>query len=79
MFFSHGTNLSAGVAILFSLNTKVKILSKKEIEPGRLLVVKADISGHFFVFSNIYAPNSGSDRINTFNKLKAFFKSRAVR
>lgn len=75
---THGTNLSAGAAILFSPTTKVRILSKKEIEPGRLLAVRADINGLFFVFVNIYAPNIGSDRINIFNKLKIFLKQQQV-
>lgn len=72
--FTHGTNLSAGAAILFSPNTKFKILSKKEIEPGWLIAVRVDINGLFFVFVNIYAPNSGSDRTNTFKKLEVFLK-----
>ncbi len=38
---SHGSNFSAGVAVLFSPNVKVKILAKHEVEPGRLLIVRA--------------------------------------
>lgn len=40
---SHGTNLSAGVAILFSPYLNVDILSSVELEKGRLLVVKTKI------------------------------------
>lgn len=47
---SRGTNLSAGAAVLFSPSIKVKILFKKEIEPGRLLAVRAVINGSFFCF-----------------------------
>ncbi len=70
---SHGTNLSAGVAIIFSPNTKVRIMIKQEIEPERLLAVRVEING---IFVNIYAPNSGFGRINTFNKLKLFLKQK---
>lgn len=41
---SHGINLSAGVAVLFSPALKVKILMKTEIEPIRLVAVRAEIS-----------------------------------
>lgn len=41
-------------AIIFSPTTKVRILSTKEIEPGRLLAVRADINGLFFLFLLIY-------------------------
>lgn len=71
---SHGTNLSAGVAVLFSPALKVKILRKTEIEPGRLVAVRAEISNLFFLFVNIYAPNSGTDRLQLFVKLEQFLK-----
>lgn len=67
---SHGTNVSAGVAILFSVKTKINILSKQEVEKGRLLVLKVEINSKVFVFINIYAPTVGSDRIQLFQKLK---------
>lgn len=71
---SHGTNLSAGVAVLFSPTLKVKVLSKKEEIPGRLLVIRAEIMGFFFFFVNVYAPNGGADRIQFFTKLEHIFK-----
>ncbi len=67
---SHGSNTSAGVAILFSTAIKAKIIWKTEIEPGRLLVVRVEISNIVFVFVNIYAPNKGNVRSHTFNKLE---------
>lgn len=69
---SHGIN--AGVIILFPSSSKVKILSKKEIEPGRLLALRAEANGFSVVFVNIYAPNTGDDMINNFNKLKVFLR-----
>lgn len=67
---SHGTNLSAGVAILFSADLNVRILSINELENGRLLLIKAKIKERSFVFVNIYAPNIGKDRIKLFEMLK---------
>lgn len=46
---SHGTNLSAGVAIIFSPTTKVKIMSKQESEPRWLLAVRIEFNG-FLLF-----------------------------
>lgn len=66
---SHGTNLSAGVAIVFSKKLNVNILLVNELERGRLLLVKAKIKDMCFVFVNIYAPNVGRDRIKLFEKL----------
>ncbi len=50
---SHGTNVSAGVAILFSTHLNVNILSEIEIEKGRILMVKAKIDNQLFLFINI--------------------------
>lgn len=67
---SHGTNLSAGVAILFLPGLNVNILSINELEKGRLLLIKAKIKDISFVFVNIYALNIGKDRIKLFEMLK---------
>ncbi len=67
---SHGTNLSAGVAILFSKDLNANILSINELEKGRLLLIKAKIKDVVFVLINIYAPNVGRDRIRLFEVLK---------
>jgi len=72
---SHGTNISAGVAILFSANLDVNILSKVELEKGRLLIVKVEIHNQIFVFINIYAPNRGTDRAMLYRKLGDILKS----
>ncbi len=60
--------------VLFSPALKVKILSKTEIEPGRLVAVSAEIRKLSFLFVNIYAPNSGADRLQLFVKIKHFLK-----
>ena len=56
---SHGSNLSAGVAVLFSPSLNVNILSRTEIVAGRVLMVKAEIESFNFTFINMYAPNHG--------------------
>ena len=43
---SHGTNFSAGVAILFSSGLGVTVVSTTEMVKGRVLLVEAD--GMFF-------------------------------
>lgn len=67
---SHGTNLSAGVAILFSTRCKVKILSKSEAVKGRLLALRVEIKNRVFGLINVYAPTTGRERIAFFLKLK---------
>ncbi len=56
---SHKRNLSAGVAILFSLDLTVTVLSTEEPINCRLLVVKSNIDGEMYYFINVYAPNVG--------------------
>lgn len=60
---SHGTNTSAGVAILFSKKLNVNILSVDEIVKGRALLSKVEIEGITFVLINVYAPNNGLERV----------------
>lgn len=61
---SHGTNFSAGVAILFKETINTGILSPVDVVKGCLLIVKAKIEDSVFVFVNIYAPNNGIERAN---------------
>ena len=74
---SHGTNLSAGVAVLFAPGLAVKICSSKEVCRGRLLVVKAEITNMCFVFINVYAPNTGRERGVLFGSLRQELTSSA--
>lgn len=74
LFMSHGTNVSGGVAILFSKTINITTVSVNEIERGRVLAVQAIINGFVFVFINIYAPNTGAERIQIFKKLHEFLK-----
>uniref|UniRef100_A0A669BQM4 Reverse transcriptase domain-containing protein n=1 Tax=Oreochromis niloticus TaxID=8128 RepID=A0A669BQM4_ORENI len=69
-FLSHGTNFSAGVAILFSPSLNVNIIFSMEMVKGRVLLVKAEIEGFIFTFVNVYAPTLGSEREILFKTLK---------
>lgn len=73
--FSHGTNISAGVAILFSKYLNINIISEVEIEKGRIMLVKAKVNNQLFEFINIYAPNKCSEKFAVFKKLKDFLNN----
>ncbi len=66
---SHGTNLSAGVALLFSPERKVSIEKTEEFIKGRLVLVKTIIEGMTLYFINVYAPNVGHERLQFFSIL----------
>jgi len=67
---SHGTNLSSGVAILFSKNINVNVLDVDEVVKGRVLLIHIEFKGTVFVLINVYAPNIGPERVEVFMKLK---------
>lgn len=69
LVISHGTNIRAGVAILFSQKLGVNIISTKEVCKGRVLMVRASINDRECVFVNVYAPNTGKDRVALFGGL----------
>jgi len=62
------------VAVIFSPIVKFKILSKNEVDPLRLLIVRAEIDNLIFLFVNIYAPNIGAERIRLFTELEDFLR-----
>lgn len=71
---SHGTNNSAGIAILFSKEMNVNILVVEEIVKGRILLLKMEYEGSVFVLINVYAPNNGPERVRCFLKLRSAFQ-----
>ncbi len=71
---SHGTNLSRGVAILFSSSLDVIIVKVEEPVQGRLILVEAKIQGMLFFLINIYSPTVGHERLNCFNILSGVLK-----
>lgn len=74
LYMSHGSNVSGGVAILFSKTIDITNVSVNEIERGRILAVQTSINGLVFVFINIYASNNGAERIHGFKKLFNYLK-----
>lgn len=68
VLLSHGTNLSAGVAILFSpfISSQPDMV---EVVPGRILRADVALGDAYFSFFNVYAPNSGQERILFFKTL----------
>ncbi|MBN3285380.1 YTX2 protein, partial [Polyodon spathula] len=67
--FSHGSNVSAGVAVLFSPGLQIDILSVSEEIQGRLLKIETVFKGTEIVFINLYAPNEGREKVLFFKKL----------
>ena len=69
---SHGTNLPAGVAVLFSPSLDLRLTSYTQIVPGRLLAVRTEIQGIGFILVNVYSPKQGSGRLDLFQTLSSF-------
>lgn len=63
---SHGSSVSAGVAILFGPEYKQQPVSVVELVPGQML----HVDGFNFSFFNVYAPNIGLERTLFSRKLK---------
>lgn len=66
---SHLSRTSGGVAVLFSKNLLPKSQVVEEIIQGRLMVVRATYELFTIVFINVYAPNTGPDRVQFLNEL----------
>ena len=79
---SHGSNVSAGVAVLFTESINATIISVSELVKGRLLIVRAEIESTVLVFVNVYAPNQGSERVRFFilleNELKNYQQDQLI-
>lgn len=67
---SHGSNVSAGVAVSFTAAAGVTIVSSTEVVNGRLLVVRAETESSVFCFVNVYAPSQGPERVIFFTQLQ---------
>lgn len=70
-FFSHGSNVSAGVAFLISGDLQIQDHKVTEIIPGRMQMLEFKLFELFFSLINVYAPNVGIERVNFFKKLKS--------
>lgn len=65
-FFSHGSNVSAGVAVLISSDLQIQDNKATEIIPGRMQILDIKLYELWFSFINVYAPNGGVERISFF-------------
>lgn len=74
-FLSHGSNVSAGVAVLFSPDLQIKDSRVEEIIPGRTQLFDIKLYELSFSLINNYAPNDGVERVSFFRKLRGYFKS----
>ncbi len=75
LFLSHKSSVSGGVAILFSKNMTPVSFESVEIEKGRFLKVIVKFEKIVMVFLNIYAPNSGVERVLFLNLVNTTLKS----
>lgn len=75
VFLSHGSNTTAGVAILVAVELQAVNPSLFEIITGRLMRLDIDIEGLSFSFFNVYAPNIHTDRIAFFSALNEAIKA----
>ena len=83
-YFSHGSNHSRGVCILFSRNLNLKILRSECDTEGRYIILEILIQKIKYILCNVYFPvrdrqqeqidflNHLSFRLNDFNKNKSF-------
>ena len=72
ILYSHGTNNSRGVAILFKKKSTIRNLGSQADSSGRQLIVKIQIESEQILLANIYAPNTDEPEFFTgfFNTLE---------
>lgn len=68
-FFSHGTNHSKGVAILFNPKLDVRIKNIIADKNGRYILLEASLYDSTFLLCNIYSPNDNNSQKIFFSKL----------
>ena len=68
IYFSHGTNRSAGVAILLN-NFPGKTLATKRDSLGHWLICVFEVGCEFLILGNIYGCNSLIQNKNMFNEV----------
>ena len=61
-FYSHGSNYSKGVAILFNPKLDVHIENIETDKNGRYLMLEAKLYETTFLFCNIYSPNDNNSQ-----------------
>lgn len=73
--FTHMSSVRGGVAVLFAKNFLPVSYELKPVVPGRLMLLKAKFERFNFVFLNLYAPNSGPERVCFFNNVKCILQN----
>ena len=61
---------SRGVCIMFKENLKFQILNHKSSNDGRLLLVNVKFFDEIYCLTNVYAPNSESERRDFFAEIE---------
>ena len=64
IFYSHGTNRSCGVMIMFKGSLDVDIKKVHRDKNGRLLLITCEIEGINFLLLNVYAPTKKEENAN---------------
>ncbi|CAM5152110.1 unnamed protein product, partial [Natator depressus] len=72
VYFSHATVRQAGVATLFSPDLRPEVLAVAEAVLGCLLHLRARMEGLVVYLVNVYAPTSGSERLQFYQRASAF-------
>ena len=65
IWFSHGTNLARGVAVLFAKNFQYQVHNVISDDHGRYLLVYCTVNDKHFLLTNIYAPNDDDKQFMT--------------
>ena len=69
IFYSHGSNHSKGVAILFNPKLDVHAENTESDKNGRYLMLETKIYDTTFLFCNIYSPNDNNSQNSFFSSL----------
>lgn len=77
IFYSHGSNHSKGVAILFNLKLDVHAENTESDKNGRYLMLEAKIYDTTFLFCNIYSPNDNNSQNSFFSSLNGTLRQYA--
>ena len=70
IFFSHGSEHSKGVMILFKEKFDYEIKIQREDEQRRFIIFKSGIQGQPIVLVNIYAPSKTKDQCTFFEGIQ---------
>lgn len=77
IFFSHGTNRSAGVAILLN-NFPGKILTTSEDSFGHWIICVSEVDDNFLIIGNIYGYNNYTQNKTMFAEITKVVKVKRI-